>query len=117
MFESGIEVLRCALIMVKERGPMDKTKGICANAELYANYGNLSHGHRHAFKTTLGELCLKWPNRYVSEFIHNNPYPVGGMQEYYTAVEAGTVWQNPRRLEFLDWLIEFTSPLAGGKAE
>jgi len=49
------------------------------------------------------KLCDKWPGR-SSETC----YPVGGYDEFCEEELNGTMWNNPRRLELLDWLIEET---------
>lgn len=46
-------------------------------------------------------LMERWPGASDDE-----DFPVGGDCEYYQEVEDGTLWQNPARLELLDWLID-----------
>lgn len=66
--------------------------GICRNVEA---------------DTDLLALMRKWP---LAE--GETSFPVGGAVEYRNERIAGTLWDNPRRLQLLDWLIEQTDPVS-----
>lgn len=100
--------LHRALVAVKT-GPVDRLHGICGNvgAKLYARrwwrewlapYNMCLH--------ELGNLVTAWPSRHPTQPL----YPVDGLVIYGYEASIGTLWENPRRLALLDWLIEETKP-------
>lgn len=56
----------------------------------------------------LEHMIRQWPALNESFDVS---YPVGGEDEYEAEVEAETLWQNPRRLELLNWLIAHAEEL------
>ena len=51
----------------------------------------------------LGEVFQKWPLAHSNE-----SYPVEGVgPEFWRAVARRTLWQNPRRIELLQWAVEY----------
>lgn len=52
----------------------------------------------------LDNLIHNWPERNTVF----SCYPVGGLNEYEIESGRGTIWDNPRRIELLQWLIEET---------
>ena len=51
----------------------------------------------------LGKVFQKWPLARS-----NTSYPVEGVgSEFWRAVARRTLWQNPRRIELLQWAIEY----------
>lgn len=55
-------------------------------------------------QTALYKLMVQWPDGWYSE---DDRYPIeGNRQGFDEALEAGLLWQNPRRHELLHWLIK-----------
>lgn len=72
--------------------------GICGNVLSIFETCDLKYDQADEL---LDELILRWPERDES-FI----YPIGGQRQYHEERDAGTLWQNPRRLALLNWMIE-----------
>ena len=97
-----------ALIHLKEHGPWVKNHGICINVWCFADESNLRESpkyqlYRDDITFAMERAIHKWPNKHELHDFH----PVGGASEYTEAVKNGTVWQNPRRLELLDFIIDY----------
>lgn len=75
-----------ALLIIKREGPPRYSAGICANVH---------------------DLCGKGPRSYLVKW---GGYPVGGVGEYVSGGANRTLWDNPRRWEILDDMIEFYTP-------
>ena len=72
--------------------------GICGNVEETTPY-------------ELKELMVEWPANAAKLHSLRQNYPVEGSRDGYDAgAEAGTLWENPRRHELLDWLIKELEP-------
>lgn len=62
----------------------------------------------------LDALFKKWPAVYKGNGARSRKkpdrieFPVGGLAEYQHNSAEKTLWENPRRIELLDWLIEQT---------
>lgn len=62
----------------------------------------------------LEALFKKWPAVYKGDGAHSRKkpdrmeFPVGGLVEYQHNSAEKTLWENPRRIELLNWLIEQT---------
>lgn len=97
------EELHTALCAVKAEERVGNV-GICrcVRIELYDVF--TYEGDIESAMWYLTEAILAWPKRF-----NDRAYPVGGYDEYIDEDKAGTIWQNPRRLELLDYLIEQTA--------
>jgi len=71
-----------------------KGYGICTNVRHHP--GN----EKDEASLYISWLTRKWPN--AGE---DWQYPVGGVEEYAYEANTYTIWQNPRRLALLDWMI------------
>ena len=98
--------LHRALVAVKT-GPVNQMHGICGNVsqklhsrrwwrEWLAPYGMCMHELRN--------LAAAWPSRHRTQPL----YPVDGLGTYGYELSMATLWDNPRRWQLLDWLIEET---------
>ena len=97
------EELHTALCAVKA-GHRRPSCGIC-NAVMRELCKVFSYeGDLESAEMYLSDAMLSWHKSF--EDIN---YPVGGYDEYIDEIKAGTIWQNPRRLELLDYLIEQTA--------
>lgn len=74
--------------------------GICGN--VLSVFKTCDHRYDQA-NELLDELVLRWPGG--GESFGSLIYPIGGHREYHEEKDAGTLWQNPRRLALLNWLI------------
>jgi len=68
--------------------------GICSNVRQHP--GN----EKDEASLYISWLTRKWPD--AGE---DWQYPVGGVKEYSLERAKDTIWQNPRRLALLDWMI------------
>lgn len=96
--------LLTALKEIKEVRVSTKN-GICANVRAWFNDNRvkISDGCFMAYRWELTYNLRVWIKETGSTFsVH---YPVGGDIEYYTESAAGTVWDNPKRWELLNWMI------------
>ena len=72
--------------------------GICKNVEALTG---------ETMPYELQELMAEWPANAAKLHSLRQNYPVEGSgNEYEADSEAGTLWENPRRHELLDWLIK-----------
>lgn len=81
--------------------------GICGNVDIYFYNANEDD-----------ELALRELNNLLIEYMRESTgatvtpgslcqlYPVGGKDEYVEESDDGTLWDNPKRLALLDWLLE-----------
>ena len=83
--------------------PVEKT-GICAYVLDYVCNGPDEKGDTtNLLYKYLSEVFQKWPLARS-----NASYPVEGVgSEFWRAVAHHTLWQNPRRIELLQWAIEY----------
>lgn len=87
---------------------VDPSVGICGNVD--AQIRKRSAGLRPfvggvlalGVQEALTDCIYEWPLRCSS--VH---HPVGGPAEYMTELDAGTLWNNPRRHQLLHWMIMF----------
>lgn len=61
---------------------------------------------KHACAFRLTELICTWPD--TNDTV-NTLEAVCKYEQYAAEAQAGTSWQNPRRLALLDWMIKETS--------
>lgn len=100
--------LLTALKKTKEKVALNN-KGICGNVKYYIHEITAGLGHciQHSASDDascqLRNLMLKWPkcaDRY-------GDFPIEGRWAgYETEATLGKLWENPLRLELLDWLIK-----------
>ena len=87
-----------ALKRIKTDGPVHADVGICVNVAKTVSW---------CAADQLKPLLAKWPHVYTDEGGYAwGEYPVGGYTEYTIGKIDGTLWDNPRRWQLLDWLIE-----------
>lgn len=77
----------------------DRNNGIC-----YAVNHALESAGAPLVGPLFADIAGRWPGRASFSFA----FPVGGYAEYKWEQLVGTPWQNPRRWELLNWLIEQT---------
>jgi hypothetical protein len=71
--------------------------GICNNLNIFSDYGT----------RRLHKAIMSWPLRKSNTHL----WPVEGTHnEYCKSSDNYTIWQNPRRLALLDYLIEYYKP-------
>ena len=90
-----------ALIHLKEQGPWAPRNGICTNIHMFLEQAEFLE---RRLPTIEFKASVKaWPKAVGDE----EDYPVGGADEYIAEKRIATVWQNPRRLELLDFIIDY----------
>lgn len=85
--------------------------GICRNVEQFIDWElwndrpYLDPQGRYiverGIRRELEQLMALWP-KYSGSWC----YPVGGLEEFDIEEHKGTLWNNPKRIELLDWCIE-----------
>lgn len=91
-----------ALKKIRDDGPVCDYVGIC---------GNIEELTKETMPYALKELMVEWPANAAKLYSLRQNYPVEGTEdEYELSAEAGTLWENPRRHELLDWLIKELEP-------
>ena len=91
-----------ALKKIRDYGPVCDCVGICGNVEKLTE---------ESMPYELKELMVEWPGNAAKLYSLRQNYPVEGTGDGYEAdSEAGTLWDNPRRHELLDWLIKELEP-------
>lgn len=87
-----------ALKKIRDDGPVSTKYGICGNVIDLANVKECKK---------LDILFLRWPRNKGRTNMMRTSYPVEGHGVgYKRSVEAGELWDNPRRHELLNWLIK-----------
>ena len=94
-----------ALIHLKEQGPWLPNHGICTNIYDFIDKEEIKC--RETCLNDLDKAIEKWPSAYSFEDCEISDFPVGGMEEYHREAALGALWQNPRRLELLDFIIDY----------
>lgn len=86
------------LEQIKQNGPVFKDHGICMNViYLYRKTGDVDT--RFLLDNRMNQIFRAWGNGVASIF------PVEGAVQYKKDSDSGTLWDNPRRHELLDWSI------------
>ena len=99
-----ITLLKC-LKHLKANGPIDKSSGICGNMLLVAE--KLGVGTAMPLARELDRLLPKWPETNGRCHMSKTSYPVEGWSSaFFASAQSMTLWQNPRRIVLLDWLIK-----------
>lgn len=92
-------ILLEALRRIRDEGAPIRSGGICRNAAILMKRHNEDRyfDNEHRLLYELVSQCPALTNWW--------PFPVEGAADFYNDQEAGTLWQNPRRIELLNWLI------------
>ncbi len=99
------EILLEIFTKLKNKGPFDRGAGICFNT--FYNFG-LGHRNREEVNEKLNQLISSWPDIKKNEDqTPNTLHPVeGNFDDYGKAAMSETLWENPRRLALLDFMIK-----------
>lgn len=103
-----------ALLSIDINNPPVKKAGICEYVLDYVCKGPDEKGDTtDLMYKYLGEVFQKWPLARS-----NASYPVEGVgPEFWRAVARRTLWQNPRRIELLQWAIEYFKGVCDAEME
>ena len=123
MNKKMLQAIIIRLNEIKKGYQVDNDQGICLNllhrSNAYNTYSfimhrfsnNGAHPYR-SYKTIdsihvwLREQFEAWPECHTyGDGIKNFIHPVEGWEKYAEEREQGTLWQNPKRFELLDFLI------------
>ena len=94
--------LLTALKEIKEQRISDAT-AICGNVGLWFDQERTQGRCYIYYRGELNDNISKWFEETGSKF--STVYPVGGEVQFLDELEAGTVWDNPKRWELLNWMI------------
>lgn len=101
------QYLLMSLKEIKERRVSDVT-GICGNVRLWFNrefiQGQITDRCYISYSGELKNNISKWLEETGSR-LSTTVYPVGGAAQFRDELEAGTIWNNPKRWELLNWMI------------
>ena len=89
------------LLEIKESVSVDKNESICANLLLSIDKREIT------IRTWLYDQFNKWPECHVRWNGHKSiVFPVNGLIGFNKEIINETIWENPKRLRLLDFLIE-----------
>ena len=92
---------------IKKGLNIDANKGICYNLFNYTYDHNKTICNFVVNDDWLYNQFYLWPECHARENGHKDiVHPIGGCNEYKAERIQDTVWDNPRRLQLLDFLIE-----------
>ena len=118
MNKYAMQTILKRLIDIKNKVNIDKEEGICVNLDniWYPTRTKCSIKQQRSKSTFINEDQLykwlfvqfqSWPECHVYEDgAKSLGYPVGGWDELDKEITNGTIWQNPKRLRLLDYLIK-----------
>ncbi len=89
-----------AALQAIEQGKRDPRAGICRIVQRRLEATESDPHTRLVCLSKLNEAVNWWPDGV------SHGFPVGGRDEYWDEVDAGTIWENVDRLRLLDWLID-----------
>lgn len=90
-----LEILR----KIRDEGVPLKPCGLCWNVQRLS--AELNHDRPRDMSDRVFSLAYHWPQTHGSA-----KFPVGGASQFEHESQQGTLWNNPRRHEFLHWLIQ-----------
>lgn len=102
-------LLQAALSKCKQSP--DTRWGICKNVADFVRASDIDYKTKAEallrVTVELGKLMSAWPDKAVDKSQSHAVYPVEGNPRIYDRHQAeGILWQNPRRIALLDWLLE-----------
>jgi hypothetical protein len=97
------EILHQALVHVKNDPNKMKNYGICGHVNMYMSHTKEYRCVRHSVNALLDRYINRWPVKLDGAEHGLSPIP-----NYWEECAERTLWDNPKRLELLDWLIEQT---------
>ena len=93
-----MKMLLAALKRIRDKGPVEKEKGICGNVRLL-----VPRGQRAEIQEKIYCLIQRWPEYKGLSLV----YPVEGSGWLYReSVRLGILWKNPRRIYLLNYMIK-----------
>lgn len=97
--------------LLKCKKDPDTRWGICKNVADFVRASNIDYELKAAtlqeVVNELDALIEKWPDKAREKGKSFSHYPVEGNYRVYDTDQArGELWENPRRIALLDWLLE-----------
>ena len=93
-----MKMLLAALKRIRDKGPVEKDKGICGNVRLLVR-----RKQRAEIQDKIYCLIQRWPEYKGTCLV----YPVEGSGWLYReSVKLGILWKNPRRIYLLNYMIK-----------
>ena len=96
LYPAAVAPLLAALINLRDAGPLIPANGICPHIDSYTQHEDKHI--RDAVRRLQHHLMETWPDS-----SGDSHFPVDGYEEYFS-IHADK-WQNPRRLQLLNWMI------------
>ena len=93
-----MKMLLAALKRIRDKGPIEKDKGICGNVRLL-----VPRKQRAEIQEKIYRLTQRWPDHKGYSLV----YPVEDSGWLYReSVRLGILWKNPRRIYLLNYMIK-----------
>ena len=93
-----MKMLLAALKRIRDKGPVEKDKGICGNVRLL-----VPRKQRAEIQEKIFSFIQRWPEYKGPSLV----YPVEGSGWLYReSVKLGILWKNPRRIYLLNYMIK-----------
>ena len=93
-----MKMLLAALKRIRDKGPIEKEKGICGNVRLL-----VPRKQRKEIQDKIYCLTQRWPEYKGPSLV----YPVEGSGWLYReSARLGILWKNPRRIYLLNYMIK-----------
>lgn len=106
-------VILAAIAVIRDNGPVTRLHGICRNIRLVHQREGVGYGR--SIVEWVSDRAALWPGAFVDRRGNvDTTYPVEGEQAYNSA--GSSMWNNPLRLEFLDFLEGCARQELGGAA-
>ena len=97
LYPEAVPTLLAALIDLRDAGPTIRANGICPHIDSYMRHD--AKPLQHAVRLLRHHLMETWPDSSGDSY-----FPVDSYKEYFS-FSTTDKWQNPRRLQLLNWMI------------
>lgn len=87
---------------IRDEGPQARNCGICGNVLVVAD----EKIDGCALLRELDKVIRHWPANAGTCYVTKVCYPVEGEKQYFKDAAQNILWENPRRIALLDWLIK-----------
>ena len=98
LYPEAVAPLLAALLDLRDNGPITRADGICQHIDSYMQQHHADKQLRDAVRYMRHHLMETWPDSSGDSY-----FPVNGYEEYFHC--NADKWQNPRRLQLLNWMI------------
>ena len=100
LYPDAVAPLLAALHTLRDNGPTIRADGICPHIYSYMQQHHRDNKQlREAVRCMQHHLMETWPDS-----SGDSSFPVDSYKEYFS-ISTADKWQNPRRLQLLNWMI------------